>query len=173
MSKNKIFSFFVAMGLFLIVGFGLASASDPFWSSSPTIFPEIQIYAEFDKLEVTPGEVTTLIIRGFMEPGWHIYSVKQQGEFGPKPTSVSFETVHQAMGELEETPPQVIEDLALGLRLAVHKEAFVLTQKIKIVSQASPALDTFDGILHYQICDNNICAPLQHQSFSTPLTVKL
>lgn len=141
------------------------------WASTHTAFPTISVYAEFEKLDVLPEEVVTLIIRGFMEPGWHIYSVKPQNEYGPEPTWLSFQTLHQTVGDLEENPPLVVDDQALGLRLAVHKESFVFKQSFKIAADALPALETFEGTLHYQICDNNICAPLQSQPFSTPLTI--
>ncbi len=150
----------------------MAMAQLPWDSVSPQV-PELRLYAEFEKPIASPGETVTLILRGFLEWGWHIYSVVPQGEEAPQPTAITYDTpTYEVIDGLEESKPQVIQDEALGLTLAVHQNEFVFRQKLKLSSEVPAGPQDLFGTLHYQICDNNICAPLQHQTFFTPLTVE-
>ncbi len=142
------------------------------WGKKTTKIPSLKIYAEFDNYQVAPGDTTTLIIRGFLEAGWHIYSIQDQGENGPIPTAITYNPIlYQLAAPLQESPPSIIEDQALQLKLAVHKEKFVFKQKFRISRSASVGEQMFEGILQYQICDNHICAPIQRHPFKTPLTI--
>ncbi len=143
------------------------------WKTNLPQTPPVKIYAEFDKFPVTLGSTAILIVRGFLEPGWHIYSTQAQGEDAPPPTTITYPNlVHQKVGFLQETPPDIIEDRALNLRLAVHKEEFALRQQFKISPLTAVGAQDFAGELHFQMCDNKICTPHQTQAFATPITIE-
>ncbi|MBF0289466.1 MAG: hypothetical protein HQM14_16765 [SAR324 cluster bacterium] len=162
----------IGIVIFLFSTMALVYANSP-WQQKKTRIPTLQIYAEFDNYQVAPKDTTTLIIRGFLEPGWHIYSIQSQGDDGPIPTTITYsQSLYQPAAPLQESPPSIVEDKALRLKLAVHKEKFIFKQKLKILGSTSVGEQTFEGALHYQICDNHICAPIQHHLFTTPLTVQ-
>ncbi|MGK5092056.1 protein-disulfide reductase DsbD domain-containing protein [Deltaproteobacteria bacterium TL4] len=147
-------------------------AQDFPWKSKTSPLIKLRLYAEFDRPRLFAGQVAVLTLRGTIADGWHIYSVQKQGEDGPSPTSLTFESgVYQTDGPLRESSPQDMRDEALGLKLAVHQGAFILTQQFRIVPETKKGVHDFHGQLNYQICDNNICAPLQQQQFSAPLEV--
>ena len=157
----------------ILASISLVFAEELQWDTSAPKTPPIKIYAEFDNFQVVPGTVVTLIIRGTLEHGWHIYSTQDQGEDAPQPTTISYQnSEHQKIGPLQETPPHIIEDKALNLRLAVHQNDFVLRQQFKISPLAAAGPQDFEANLNFQMCDNNICTPHQSQSFSTPLTIE-
>ncbi|MBF0280277.1 MAG: hypothetical protein HQM13_20940 [SAR324 cluster bacterium] len=143
------------------------------WKSNLPETPPLKIYAEFDTFPAAPGALVTLIVRGFIEPGWHIYSTQDQGEDAPPPTTITYRnSAHQKIGTLQESAPEVIEDQALNLRLAVHKNEFIFRQQFKISMRSPDTMQDFEGDLHFQMCDNKICTPHQVQSFATPLTIE-
>lgn len=164
-------------GLLMLIFFSMSvleahAGSSLFWQDSVAKAPPLRIYAEFVPAEVLPGEVVTLTIRGFLEEGWHIYSIEPK-EAAPTPTSVSYQSNEpKPLGFLQESSPQIFQDEALHMTLAVHQKEFVLRQQFKIAADAVQGEQMFAGTLHYHMCDNRLCTPQQHQSFTTPLTVQ-
>ena len=166
-------------GLFSIVAMiwlfcgGFTGFAQYSWQQSNPVTSPLEIYAEFDKSRVNPGTAVTLIIRGFLQPAWHIYSIQRFSDEAPKPTTVTYPGLRfEIIGPLKESPPEIVDDRALDLRLAVHKEEFVFQQQFKISPLAEAGSFVFEGALHYQLCDDHICTPRQHRLFSTPLTIE-
>lgn len=159
--------------IFFSMSFLEANAGSPlFWQDSVAKAPPLRIYAEFVPSQVFPGEVVTLTIRGFLEEGWHIYSIEPK-EAAPTPTSVSYHSNEPTpLGFLQESSPQILQDQALHMTLAVHQKDFVLHQQFKIAADAVQGEQVFTGTLHYHMCDNRLCTPQQHQSFTIPLTIQ-
>lgn len=145
-----------------------------FFSQAPISSSALRLYAEFDYYETTPNQLVTLIIHGFLEPGWHVYSIHSQGEDGPVPTTLNFgpSPLYQTAGALTESPPLFETDRALGISLSLHKQEFVLKQPFRINSNAPEGDFDLHGSLSYQVCDNNVCAPLQHVLFTVPFHVR-
>lgn len=168
-TRNHLFFFFLILNLYYAA---VGNAQEFPWDAPVSQYPTIRLYAEFDQVGAVSGSQVVLIIRGFFESGWHIYSVEPQ-EHGPKPTTITyFSAVFQSVGKLEENPPRIVEDKALGMSLAVHENEFVFKQKFLIAPDIPEGDYDLQGQLNYQVCDNNICAPLQHQSFVAPLRIK-
>lgn len=164
--------------LSILLGTGLLYGTAPgfaqfSWQQSNPVTSPLEIYAEFDKFRVNPGAAVTLIIRGFLQPAWHIYSIQRISDEAPNPTTVTYPDLKfEIIGPLKESPPEMVDDRALDLRLAVHKEEFVFQQQFKISPLAEAGSFVFEGTLHYQLCDDHICTPRQHRLFSTPLTIE-
>jgi len=139
-------------------------------SSAP---PLPKTYAEFDRYTAQSGETVTLTVRVFPATGWYLYSITVSPDDGPEPTKLITKTlVHVATGVLEESPPEWVEDEAFGTRLAVHREPFVLTQRFRIVAEAESGPQDWEGELHFQSCDQRICAPLQTLRLTAPLEIQ-
>ena len=170
--KRGILLLLILAGIGLMNSFSAGFAQQAWKKPYPGTSP-LKIYAEFDNYHVSPGTAVTLIIRGFLEPAWHIYSIHRNSEEGPQPTTVTYPRLqHEIIGPLQENPPEILDDQVLNLQLPVHKEEFVFQQQFKISAQAEAGSFVFEGVLHFQICDNYICAPRQHRLFSTPLTIE-
>ncbi|MDT8447140.1 MAG: protein-disulfide reductase DsbD family protein [bacterium] len=125
--------------------------------------PKIELLAT---LSQTNGQ-WLLHLDGRIPPGFHLYSIKAQGDLGPKPTQlILVEPKLTPIGPLVESEPQLIEDLALDERLWVHQGDFFIEQRYqKPVNGALPVR----GFLLFQVCDNLICLNPIKQPFSARL----
>ena len=160
--------------MILVLSGGAVKATSPLllWQDAGAKPSPLRIYAEFDAYEVMRGAVVTLRIRGFLEEGWHIYSIEPKEE-ALLPTAVSYPSKqHTPLGRLQESAPTILHDEVLKLTLAVHQKEFVLSQQFQISPDAVAGEQVFEGTLHYHLCDNQLCTPRQHQSFTTPLTIQ-
>ncbi len=134
--------------------------------------PALRLFAEFAFLTVKPGTRTTLYLRGFIPDGWHIYSIFQQGEDGPYPTTIKTDSrAHLPVGALRESPVVRKWDGALEKELAVHLGTFTLEQDFHIMEDTSEGIHDLTGTLLFQACDNRICVPLRRQKFTAPLEI--
>ena len=114
----------------------------------------------------------TLTVRVFPVTGWYLYSILVSPADGPEPTRIVTSTAtHLAVGVLQETKPEWVEDEAFGVKLPVHRQAFVLTQRFKIAEGTKSGVQDWKGELHFQSCNQRICAPLQRLALTAPLEV--
>lgn len=134
--------------------------------------PPPKTYAEFNRYTAKPGEVVTLTVRVFPAAGWYLYSITVSSEDGPEPTRLHTRTpAHLAVAPLAESDPEWVEDAAFGVRLPVHRQPFVLMQRFQIAEGTEAGVQDWKGELHYQTCDQRICAPLLRLELTAPLEV--
>lgn len=136
-------------------GFGPEDAKRPGSRDAPEVQLLATLYVESDRLR--------LHVDGRVPPGYHLYSVRPQGPFGPQPSRL--ELTHPALlpvGEARESKPSLIEDKALDERLWVHQGDFWIEQ-----DYIKPLKTTKEvrGFLLYQVCDNLICLNPVKQHF--------
>ncbi len=145
-----------------LLGFGATEEPEP-----------PQVYAEVAQYEVPAGAETTLRVYVTPAPGWHLYSVAPQGEWGPEPTRLVLQTPWLApSGPLQETPPQTVADAAYQLDLLAHAQPFELTQTVQLHPDAPQGEQTAFGQLVYQACNQQICLPPQTQDVVVALSVQ-
>lgn len=126
------------------------------------------VYDSAPQVEVLPqatptpqGFKLTLTVR--LEHKFHLYSVKPQGKFGPKPTALVIQTSGlEPVGDLGESPPVLMVDQALGLSLWVHQKEFWVVQEFRNTARAKGPIQ---GYLFYQLCDNLVCLNPAQSSF--------
>ena len=134
--------------------------------------PPPKTYAEFERDTAKAGEIVTLTIHVFPATGWYLYSISVSPADGPEPTRIVTSTVsHFAVGVLQETQPEWVEDEAFGMKLPVHRKPFVLTQGFRITEGTKSGVQDWKGELHFQSCNQRICAPLQRLALTAPLEV--
>jgi len=134
--------------------------------------PPPKTYAEFERDTAKAGEIVTLTIHVFPTTGWYLYSISVLPADGPEPTRIVTSTVsHFAVGVLQETQPEWVEDEAFGMKLPVHRKPFVLTQGFRITEGTKSGVQDWKGELHFQSCNQRICAPLQRLALTAPLEV--
>ena len=136
------------------------------------VFPRIQIYAEFDQYSVPSGSEVTLVTRILIPAGWHVYSIRKQGNDFPLPTRLETSSkTHLKLGKLRETPPLRHWDDALEKHVYLHREQFLLEQDFLIAVDAAQGIQDLNGYIHFQSCDNRICVPIRQQAFSAALEI--
>ncbi|OGH02388.1 MAG: hypothetical protein A2600_06465 [Candidatus Lambdaproteobacteria bacterium RIFOXYD1_FULL_56_27] len=148
--------------LFFFLGYPLSGGAGQGAFLNPTPYnsaPEIVALAQATP---TPqGFKLTLTVR--LEPKFHLYSVKPQGKFGPKPTALVVQTSGlEPVGALGESPPLLKVDSALGLSLWVHEKEFWVAQEFKNPGKLKGPIR---GYLFYQLCDNLVCLNPAQSSF--------
>ena len=149
-----------------------SSLSDLFESSPTTNLPKLETQVVFVPEIITPGAETELQVQVFIPAGWHIYSIKPAGEFGPEPTSLTILSGHAIVTPLEESPPIRFYDEAFAQELSVHEYGLELRLRIRIAPDHPSGYDELRAQLAYQVCDNRICAPLQTEFLAASLTIE-
>ena len=149
-----------------------SSLSDLFESSPTTDLPKLEIQAVLVPEIIAPGAETELQVQVFIPAGWHIYSIKPAGEFGPEPTSLTILSGHAIVTPLEESPPIRFYDEAFAQELSVHQYGLELRLRIRIAPDHPSGYDELRAQLAYQVCDNRICAPLQTEFLAASLTIE-
>ncbi len=149
-----------------------SSLSALFESSPTTDLPKLEIQAVLVPEIITPGAETELQVQVFIPAGWHIYSIKPAGEFGPEPTTLTILSGHAIVTPLEESSPIRFYDEAFAQELSVHQYGLELRLRIRIAPDHPPGYDELRAQLAYQVCDNRICAPLQTEFLAASLTIE-
>ena len=149
-----------------------SSLSDLFESSPTTNLPKLETQVVFVPEIITPGAETELQVQVFIPVGWHIYSIKPAGEFGPEPTTLTILSGHAIVTPLQESSPIRFYDEAFGQELSVHQYGLELRLRIRVAPDHPSGYDELRAQLAYQVCDNRICAPLQTEFLAASLTIE-
>jgi len=149
-----------------------SSLSALFESSPTTDLPKLEIQAVLVPEIITPGAETELQVQVFIPAGWHIYSIKPAGEFGPEPTTLTILSGHAIATPLQESSPIRLYDEAFAQELSVHQHGLELRLRIRIAPDHPSGYDELRAQLDYQVCDNRICAPLQTEFLAASLTIE-
>ena len=149
-----------------------SSLSALFDSSPTTDLPKLEIQAVLVPEIITPGAETELRVQVFIPAGWHIYSIKPAGEFGPEPTTLTILSGHAIVTPLQESSPIRFYDEAFAQELSVHQHGLELRLRIRIAPDHPSGYDELRAQLDYQVCDNRICAPLQTEFLAASLTIE-
>lgn len=149
-----------------------SSLSDLFESSPTTDLPKLEIQVVLVPEIIAPGAETELRVQVFIPAGWHIYSIKPAGEFGPEPTTLTILSGHTIVTPLQESSPIRFYDEAFAQELSVHQYGLELRLRIRIDPDHPSGYDELRAQLAYQVCDNRICAPLQTEFLAASLNIE-
>ncbi len=116
------------------------------------------------------GEPGRLFVTAVIEPGWHIYSITQPAEVGPKPTIISVETsnAYRVVGDFQATTkPDRDKDAEelFGGRVETQHGVVTWYAPIELDPNVDPATLTITGTVRAQLCDANSCLPEEDFSF--------
>ena len=149
----RIFAFFFVFFLMTTTGFAFLGHNDS---------AKVELLAQVEH----QGSMVKLTVIGRTQPGFHVYSVKPQGEFGPKPTRLIIDQPQlKTMGPIEESKPMLMVDQAIGESLLVHQGEFWVAQTFA----PTQGKRFIQGYLFYQLCDNLICLTPVKQPFEARL----
>jgi|GEM_PF-1121810 len=132
----------------------------------------ILIIAEVRPAAVIPGEELTLRIIGRTESGYHLYSIRKQGEYAPDPTKIVVKNPFlTSSSEMKESPTVLVIDEAFEMSLQVHKGDFWISRSFLMNKMTPPGSYRISGYLLYQVCSSRICSLPLKKRFNTEIIV--
>lgn len=136
------------------------------------LFQPLDIIIELSTIKVNKDLITTLYIYGRIHPGYHIYSVINQGEDSPNPTKITVEQEFLvSVSEIKETPPVLIMDESFEKPLRVHKNEFQFEQRFQLSRPQKNGKYQISGFILYQYCTDKICSLPLRKRFKALLNV--
>jgi len=110
------------------------------------------------------NDKASVYLKATMEPGWHLYSTKQQ-EGGPVKTTFIFDKKGYALiGALTEPKPLIRFEKAFDMEVAFFQVSVIFSQRVRL-----PAPGSVGGKLTYMACNDQQCLPPETIGFSIPV----
>lgn len=120
---------------------------------------------------VKAGEVFDVKIEATIEPDWHLYSVDNEPEAGPYPTSFSSSSNDLAIaGQVIETIPDIEFDPNFNTELGWHSDSVLFTVPA-VFQTENTGKHKFAVDILYQVCDDVSCLPPKTKTVSAELIV--
>lgn len=115
------------------------------------------------------GEVFTVEILAEIEGDWHLYSVKNDPDAGPYPTTFSSASSAMAIaGDVEETEAPIVLDPNFNAELGWHSESATfyvpVTFRPELIGEQTIELEVL-----YQVCDDVSCLPPKTKSITASI----
>ncbi len=110
----------------------------------------------YDKLNAS------IVIKGTIDKGWHLYSQKTPANAGPIPVSISIakQKGSKLIGKCEEKlEPHEIFDVNFDSQVYLFENKYLAEQKIKIKKTKTQHLKQLNGSVLYMVCDDTRCMP--------------
>ena len=105
------------------------------------------------------GEVFNVVVEATIEGDWHLYSVLNDPDAGPYPTTFSSGSSNMAIaGEVEETEAVIAFDPNFNTELGWHSDTAHFTIPIAFRGELDGNQEIFLEVL-YQVCDDRSCLP--------------
>lgn len=122
----------------------------------------------YDKLNAS------IVIKGTIDKGWHLYSQKTPANAGPIPVSISIakQKGTKLIGKFEEKlEPHEIFDVNFDSQVYLFENTYLAEQKIKIKIKKTKTqhLKQLNGSVLYMVCDDTRCMP----PIEVPFTIQL
>ncbi len=112
------------------------------------------------------GEVFYVVVEATIEGDWHLYSILNDPEAGPYPTTFSSGTNQMAIaGEIEETEAVIAFDPNFNTELGWHSDTAQFTIPIAFRSELEGSQNILLEVL-YQVCDDRSCLPPKTKEIS-------
>jgi hypothetical protein len=106
------------------------------------------------------GSKLKLILNGAVQPGWHVYGLKQEND-GPTPLLVSVEanSVAAVDGAVTGSPVEKTHDRAFGLDTQFYSSNFSITVPIHLKPHLSAGPQPIPVSVRFQTCNGTVCQP--------------
>ena len=117
----------------------------------------------------TSGATTQVILDGTVQPGWHVYGLKQS-PVGPTPLLVTLDEGAQAgpAGTATGSPAVKFHDPAFGVETQYYDKPFRLSLPITL----KPGAQAIPLSLRFQTCNGRICQPPKTVHLSAAVTAQ-
>ena len=105
----------------------------------------------YDKLN------SSILVKGIIDEGWHLYSQKTPANSGPIPVTVNINKKNglKLIGKCEEKiEPHEIFDVNFDSKVYLFEHSYLASQKIKLKNT-----NQIKGSVQYMVCDDTQCLP--------------
>ena len=122
--------------------------SNTFWSNAQN---HVNWEFSYDKLS------SSVLIKGTIDEGWHLYSQKTPANSGPIPVTITFlkNKGLKLIGNCEEKlDPHDIFDVNFDSKVYLFENSYLSCQKIRLKN-----LHKLNGSVNYMVCDKSRCLP--------------
>lgn len=122
---------------------------------------------------VERGGRLNLTLQGLVEPGWHVYGLKQLPT-GPTPLKVALEQneVAAAAGAPTGSAPVKSHDPSFDLETQYYDKPFTVTAPVRIGAKAAAGRQLIPVSVRFQTCNGQICHPPKTVRLTVPVTVR-
>lgn len=122
---------------------------------------------------VKPGGKVKITLRGAVQPGWHVYGLKQLPE-GPTPLRVTLDASDIAAADGEPTggPPIKLQDPSFNLETQYYEHDVTVTAPARIGAHAAAGPQQIPVSIRFQTCNGRICQPPKTVKLSVPLNIR-
>ncbi|MCC5914897.1 MAG: thioredoxin family protein [Balneolaceae bacterium] len=109
--------------------------------------------------EVRAGEIFNVVVEATIEGEWHLYSIHNDPDAGPYPTTFSSGSANMAIaGDIEETEAPIVFDPNFNEDLGWHSERAEFTIPVAFRPELE-GTQTISLEVLYQVCDDRSCLP--------------
>ncbi len=150
----------------------IAAMLSPFFVQAQTQMPSPVTFTVAEAPEqVAAGEVFEITIEAEIEGKWHLYSVDNDPDAGPYPTTFSLPGENAKIaGEVEESDPVIEFDPNFEVELGWHTEKATFKVPVAFLKGSSGKTKAGFEIL-YQVCDDKVCLPPATEKISRSVMV--
>lgn len=132
----------------------------------------IEAKAIAEPVQARRGESFVLHLWVDVSPGWHIYSLEEQGDDATLATKIYFkENRFQGDQPWKEPEPTIALDGALDKVVKIHRNSVQFIQKQQIPESLTPGTYSISGKIVFRACDNRICSLPRETAFQTQVQV--
>lgn len=134
-------------------------------------FSQLHDPVDWSSEVIQDGKDATLVIKGTIDEGWHVYSQTLESDDGPVATEVTFKEseYYELVGKAIESKTYNEYDPNFEMNLTFFKKDVVFKQKIKLKTE-----DKFDltGNVYFMVCNESMCLPPSDEEFTFALNNK-
>jgi len=126
---------------------------------------------KFNSQSYRKSETAILEFNVKIENNFHIYSTNPKWALNPTNIEYYDTTFFEIIGTIEEPDPIIKYDPSFDQDMGIHKNSFILLQKLKINSNIKPGEYEINGSFNYLACDPTKCIP-KWDDFSINLIIE-
>ncbi len=132
----------------------------------------VEVTAIAEPVQANSGEAFTVHLLVELSPGWHIYSLEEQGDDASLATRIYFEeNPFQQGNPWKEPEPIITMDGALNKVVKIHKNAVQFSQEQWVPESLIPGNYSISGKIAFRACDNRICSLPRETNFQTHVQI--
>jgi thiol:disulfide interchange protein DsbD len=122
---------------------------------------------------LTPGVKFSVKLTAKIDPGWHLYALRQMPD-GPEPTRivVPARQPFALAGAVEGPPPLTKFDPNFEVDTAFHEKSAAFTLPISVAANAPVGRHRLAVEVTYQACNAELCLPPNTAKIELPLVVE-
>ena len=120
---------------------------------------------------VKAGEIFNLVVEAEIEGEWHLYSVLNDPDAGPYPTTFSSASDKMNVtGQVNESEARIVLDPNFNTELGWHSNRALFTIPVAF-RENMQGRETIELYVLYQVCDDISCLPPKTKNITAPIVL--